>query len=88
MLKYSIAKSIDYFSKAFDTVPHNRLLGKLQYCDIASNLHTWFKSFVKNRSQCVVVVEATYSEKVHVDSRVPQDTVLRQILFVLFILMI
>ena len=66
------------FSKAFDTVPHNRLLA-------TSNLHTWLTSFLKNRSQCVAV-DGAYSEEVHVDSGVPQGTVLGPILFLYNIL--
>ena len=34
------------FSKAFDTVPHNRLLGKLQHYGINGQIHKWIESFL------------------------------------------
>ena len=46
------------FSKAFDTVPHNRLLAKLSHYGITGKTHTsdtWISSFLKNRKQRVVV---------------------------------
>ena len=43
------------FSKAFDTVPHNRLLLKLQHYGIRNNIHTWIANFLKHRKQRVVV---------------------------------
>ena len=43
------------FSKAFDTVPHDRLLQKLEAYDIRGNLHKWLSSFLKDRQMNVVV---------------------------------
>ena len=43
------------FSKAFDKVPHNRLLLKLKYYGIRNNTLGWLKNFLNNRQQCVVV---------------------------------
>ena len=43
------------FSKAFDTVPHNRLLYKLNKYGITDNLHTWISNFLTKRKQRVVV---------------------------------
>ena len=45
------------FSKAFDTVPHDRLLQKREAYGIWGNLHKWLSSFLKDR-QMNVVVEA------------------------------
>ncbi|KAI8483396.1 hypothetical protein Bbelb_388590 [Branchiostoma belcheri] len=42
------------FSKAFDTVPHERLLGKLEHYDISGPLLTWLRAFLTGRTQCVV----------------------------------
>ena len=36
------------FSKAFDTVPHNRLLTKLKHYGIAGNTLTWIREFKRN----------------------------------------
>ena len=43
------------FSKAFDTVPHNQLLNKLNRYGIHNNTHTWISTFLKCRKQRVVV---------------------------------
>ncbi|CAB3986584.1 Hypothetical predicted protein [Paramuricea clavata] len=42
------------FSKAFDKVPHQRLLKKLNYYGIAGNFPLWFESFLVGRYQSVV----------------------------------
>ncbi len=43
------------FSKAFDTVPHNKLLYKLKHGGINRNAFKWIGNFLKQRSQHVVV---------------------------------
>ena len=63
------------FSKAFDTVPHDRLLHKLAHYGITGTLHNWLTTFLKNR-QMTVVIEGTTSDTSTVDSGVPQGTVL------------
>ena len=41
--------------KAFDKVPHKRLLKVLKYYSIPSNIVDWIKSFLTNRKQRVIV---------------------------------
>ncbi len=72
------------FSKAFDTVPHDSLLGKLQFYSTYGAILKWISVFLKNRDQCVVV-DGVKSELASVDSGVPQGTVLGPILFLLHI---
>ena len=48
------------FSKAFDSVPHQRLLLKLDYCGICGKTAAWIKAFLGNRSR-VVSVNGTHS---------------------------
>ena len=73
------------FSKVVDVVPHQRLLGKLQQYGIHGNIHSWISSFLIDRKQCVMV-DGDHSEHVHVDSGVPQDTVIwAPLLFLLYI---
>ena len=42
-------------SKAFDRVPHKRLLRKLWGYGIRGNIHSWIKDFLRNRKQQVNV---------------------------------
>ena len=72
------------FSKAFDTVAHNRLLRKLLYYGIQGDTHRWIKNWLTNRTQ-TVVVEGETSEAVPVKSGVPQGTVLGPLLFLVYI---
>ena len=67
------------FSKAFDMVPHRRLMSKLDYY-LRGNIHTWISTFLINRKQSVVI-DGVSSPQIAVDSGVPQGTVLRPILF-------
>ena len=43
------------FSKAFDSVPHGRLLHKFSLLDIQGSLHAWFTDYLSSRSQRVVI---------------------------------
>ena len=43
------------FSKAFDKVPHNRRLYKLENYGIRGYTLKWIKAFLENRQQCIVV---------------------------------
>lgn len=72
------------FSKAFDTVPHNRLLYKLNKYGITDNLHLWISNFLTKRKQRVVV-DGEHSDWTNVRSGVPQGTVLGPLLFLLYI---
>ena len=72
------------FAKAFDTVPHQSLLGKLEHYGIDGPLHGWIKAFLTGRTQCVLV-DGVKSDFVPVNSGVPQGTVLGPLLFLLHI---
>ena len=74
------------FSKAFDCVPHLRLLAKLHHYGIRGSTYTCncIKSFLNNRNQ-QVIVDGASSDKVPVVSGVPRGTVLGPLLFLMFI---
>ena len=72
------------FSKAFDVVPHKRLLHKLEKYGITGKTHGWIRSFLSDRLQ-KVVVNGESSKRSPVMSGVPQGTVLGPILFLLYI---
>jgi len=58
------------FSKAFDKVPHNRLLLKLYHYGIRGNTLQWIRHFLTDRTQ-QVLLEGTHSSTCAVDSVVP-----------------
>ena len=72
------------FSKAFDRVPHERLLHKAQYLGIKGPINNWLRSFLDHRQQ-QVLVDGEASDPVDVVSGVPQGTVLGPVLFLIFI---
>ena len=53
------------FAKAFDSVPHNRLIAKLQGLGITGRLLTWLKNFLVNRKQKVVGDMITVYKLIH-----------------------
>jgi hypothetical protein len=72
------------FAKAFDKVPHSRLLLKLNYYGVRNNTLQWIKSFLTSRKQ-QVIVEGVRSVKADVLSGVPQGSVLGPLLFLAYI---
>ena len=72
------------FSKAFDTVPHERLLGKLEFYGIQRQILQWTAAFLGTRDQQVVVDGHKFSAS-RVESGAPQGTILGPLLFLLHI---
>lgn len=72
------------FMKAFDKVPHKRLLEKINSYGIVETCLKWIEAFLCNRKQCLIVNGQKSGWK-EVKSGVPQGSVLRPLLFVLYI---
>lgn len=71
-------------TKAFDLVDHALLLQRLKSIGLGNSALSWFKNYLSDRTQCVVVDNYT-SSIVRVRKGVPQGSLLAPLLFSIFI---
>lgn len=70
--------------KAFDSVPHHLLINSLSNFGVSGSLLTWFKSYLSDRKQRVVL-DGESLALIPVTSGVPQGSILGPLPFIIFI---
>ena len=73
------------FLKAFDFIPHTRLLAKLRALNMSDHSLRWFFSYLAARLQASIDEGGSVSDWLRASSDVPQGSVLGPLLFAIYI---
>ena len=71
-------------SKAFDAVQHDILIKKLEHYGVREIANNWFRSYLINRKQFVIISSKSSEQKL-LTCGAPQGSVLGPLLFILYI---
>ncbi|KAF2366828.1 Reverse transcriptase domain [Trinorchestia longiramus] len=80
---YDRTKDVD-LQKAFDKVPHGRLMAKVEAHGIRGNWSRWIRNWLTGRTHRVVIHDQA-SDSTLLKSGVPQGSVLGPLLFIIYI---
>ena len=72
------------FFSIYDTIDHKILINKLHHCGCRNISLNWFKSYLMERSQYVIIND-TISKTLRITTVVPQWSVLGPVLFLIYI---
>ena len=81
---YSVDVLYFDFQKAFDSVPHNCLVSKLQGCGISGHVLEWIRNFLVGR-KLKIVLNGHQSDWSDIISGVPQGFALHPISFNIYV---
>ena len=86
MLEYGSQIDVIYtdFEKAFDRVPHNRLISELHSYNINADHINWIKAYLENRVQRVRI-NSCFSNWAQVISGILQGSILGPLLFIIYV---
>ncbi|KAF2349578.1 Reverse transcriptase domain [Trinorchestia longiramus] len=85
---YDSSKAVDRVyldvQKAFDKVPHERLMAKVEAHGIRGCYSRWMRNWLTGHNDRVMIHDQT-SDLTHITSGVPQKSVLSPLLFIIYI---